>query len=312
MQEAQTLQLSTYQEMLQQTLAWLDSTEKQVKLDTASWISIQDIRGKLLKQKTALQEIVPHKRVIEGINEKAASLLKLTSNKDKASDIENNVKSINERYENLLTTTQNNIKELENCLESYQQFYDLLKAQQDNQKQLWDTLNCYVDYTGTKSIIEQRLGKVNAIEDNLPETSIKFKELENYIQNKISILPSRAQEAMQRDVANLKADQEKFHATLVDVKSGLENKLKQWNDYETSMERLLQCLKEAENDLKNYAPKSTAEEKQEQLEKYQVIFLVLSRFDLRGSIEKFHHCYAAQCGNFLVDRYYQPNNFITS
>ncbi|KAF7272974.1 hypothetical protein GWI33_014281 [Rhynchophorus ferrugineus] len=269
-QEAQTLQLSTYQEMLQQTLAWLDSTEKQVKLDTASWISIQDIRGKLLKQKTALQEIVPHKRVIEGINEKAASLLKLTSNKDKASDIENNVKSVNERYDNLLTTTQNNIKQLENCLESYQQFYDLLKAQQDNQKQLWDTLNCYVDCTGTKSSIEQRLSQVNALEDSLPEASIKFKELENYIQNKISMLPSRAQEAMQRDVANLKADQENFHAALVDIKSNLESKLKQWNDYEMAMERLLQCLKEAENELKNYAPKSTAEEKQEQLEKYQI------------------------------------------
>lgn len=52
--------------MLQQTLAWLDTMEKQVKLDTTSWSSIQDVRGKLLKQKTTLQEIMPHKRVIDG------------------------------------------------------------------------------------------------------------------------------------------------------------------------------------------------------------------------------------------------------
>lgn len=65
-QQAQTLQLSSYQDMLQQTLAWLDTMEKQTKLDTSSWTSIQDVRGKLLKQKTSLQEIVPYKRVVDG------------------------------------------------------------------------------------------------------------------------------------------------------------------------------------------------------------------------------------------------------
>lgn len=168
-------------------------------------------------------------------------------------------------------TSQNNIKQLESCLESYQQFYDLLKIQQDNQKQLWDTLNCYVDYSGNKPIIEQRLSKVSEIEDSLPESNIKLKELENYIKKNISMLPARAQEVMQRDVANLKADQDKFHGTLADVKSALENRLKQWNDYDNAMERLLAFLKESEQALKSYTPKSTAEEKKEQLEKYQVM-----------------------------------------
>lgn len=288
-QQAQTLQLSSYQDMLQQTLAWLDTMEKQTKLDTSSWTSIQDVRGKLLKQKTSLQEIVPYKRVVDGksrilllqllfsihtlfkgITEKATSLIKLISNKDQVSDIENNVKSINERYDSLLSTTQSNIKQLETCLDSYQQFYDLLKAQQDNQKQLWDTLNCYVDYSGNKPIVEERLAKVNEIEDSLTEVGIKLKELENYIKNNISMLPARAQEAMQRDVASLKADEDKFHGTLVDVKSALENRLKQWNDYENAMERLLAFLKESEQTLKSYLPRSTEEEKKEQLEKYQV------------------------------------------
>lgn len=180
------------------------------------------------------------------------------------------MKSINERYDSLLSTTQSNIKQLETCLDSYQQFYDLLKAQQDNQKQLWDTLNCYVDYSGNKPIIEERLAKVNEIEDTLTEVGIKLKELENYIKNNISMLPARAQEAMQRDVASLKADEDKFHGTLVDVKSALENRLKQWNDYENAMERLLAFLKESEQTLKSYLPRSTEEEKKEQLEKYQV------------------------------------------
>ncbi|ERL91661.1 hypothetical protein D910_08989, partial [Dendroctonus ponderosae] len=278
LQEAQTLQLSNYQEMLQHALAWLDTMEKQVKLDTTSWSSIQDVRGKLLKQKTTLQEIIPYKRILDGINEKSSSLIKLTSNQEKVMDIENNVKSINDRYENLLQTAQKNIKQLENCLDSYQQFYELLKVQQDNQKQLWDTLNCHVDYSGNKPLIEQRLSKVGEIEDTLPENTIKLNELENHIKNNISMLPARAQETMQRDVANLKADRDKFNGTLADVKSGLENRLKQWSDYETAMERLLAFLTESEQALKDYTPKSTEEEKKEELAKYQILLKSVETF----------------------------------
>lgn len=66
LQDAQSLQLSSYQDMLQQTLAWLDSMEKQTKTEPSSWTSIQEVRGKLLKHKTTHQEIVAHKRIIEG------------------------------------------------------------------------------------------------------------------------------------------------------------------------------------------------------------------------------------------------------
>ncbi|XP_060527804.1 muscle-specific protein 300 kDa isoform X12 [Cylas formicarius] len=271
LQDAQSMQLSSYQDQLQQTLAWLDSMEKIVKLDSSSWNSVQEVRGKLLKQKTTLQEIIPHKRIIEGITEKAIHLAQLVSNKEKNVEIENNVKSINERYQNLLVAVQDNIKQLENCLDVFQHFYDLLKTQQDIQKQLWDNLNCYVDYSGSKSFIEQRLNKVNEIEDNLPESTIKLKEIEQHVEKRASVLPPRAKEAMQRDVSNLKVDQDKFRSTLVDVKSSLGNRLKQWNDYEVSLERLLAFLLDTECSLKNYVHKSTAEEKQEQLEKYQAL-----------------------------------------
>lgn len=66
LQDAQVLQLSSYQDMLQQVWAWLDSMENQAKTEPASWTSIQEVRGKLLKHKTTYQEILAHKRVIEG------------------------------------------------------------------------------------------------------------------------------------------------------------------------------------------------------------------------------------------------------
>jgi hypothetical protein len=65
-------------------------------------------------------------------------------------------------------------------------------------------------------------------------------------------------------------DFEKFVAALSDVVHGLEERLQQWSEYEGSFDRLLIWLSESETALKNYAPRSTLEEKQEQLEKYKV------------------------------------------
>ncbi|VEN42511.1 unnamed protein product, partial [Callosobruchus maculatus] len=269
LQDAQSLQLSSYQDMLQQALAWLDSMEKQVKLEPSSWTSIQEVRGKLLKHKTTYQEILSHKRIIEGVTEKAQALIQLTTNKEKASEVEQTVRSINSRYQDLSKIAQSNIKQLEDCLDVYQQFYDLHKVQQDNQKQLWDKLNSYQDYGGNKQVLEQRLRNISDIQDRLPESNIKLRELEEYVDKRISVLPARAQESMKKDVTNLKFDQEKFVAALMDIRSALENRLKQWNDYENTMDRLLSWLVEAELALKNFGLKSTVEEKQEQLEKYQ-------------------------------------------
>lgn len=63
---------------------------------------------------------------------------------------------------------------------------------------------------------------------------------------------------------------EKYVASLEDVRHTLDDRLKQWSEYEGSFDRLLTWLSETETSLKDYVPRSTLEHKQEQLEKYQV------------------------------------------
>lgn len=197
-------------------------------------------------------------------------MAQLTTSKDKKAEIEDSVSSINNRYQNVQKLAQSNIKQLENCLEVYQQFYDLHKAQQDEQKQLWEKLNSNLDYGGSKQTLEKRLNYITDLQESLPENMVKLNELQTYIEHKTADLPARAQENMQRDVDNLKFDREKFVTTLADIKSALENKLKQWDDYEVTMDKLLSWLADAEVALKSYALKSTLEEKQDQFDKYQV------------------------------------------
>lgn len=270
-QEAQSLQWSSYQDILQQTLAWLAALENLLEQENPStWTSTQEIRSKLIKYKSNLQDIIAHKRIIEAVNDKANAVLQNNGGPN-ADEIKQTINNVNVRYENLAQNCANLIGKLEEAIDVYQQFTDLQKYQQDYQKNLWDRLAGYSEYSGNKPALQARLQKINEIQDSLGEGNQKLQELTNHVEQKTGIIPSRCKEVMARDLTNLKIDFEKFNGTLSDVKSSLENRLQQWNDYENNLDRLVAWLTEAENSLKNFAPKNTLEEKQDQLNKFQAL-----------------------------------------
>ncbi|CAD6999864.1 unnamed protein product [Ceratitis capitata] len=268
-QEAQSVQLSSYQDILGQTINWLDQIEKVLQNENpATWTSAQEIRSKLYKYKSTTQDINSHKRIIEAVNEKAAVLLEGTVPAN-AVEIRQAVEDVNKRYEKVAADCATLLAQLEEAFDVYQQFSELQKAQQDYQKNLWDRLTGYSDYSGNKPALQARLNKICEIQDVLPEGVVKLQNLSAHIEEKAKLLPARSKEAMSRDLGNLHADFDKFSAALSDVKSGLENRLQQWSDYEVNLDRLITWLSEAENALKNYNPKSTMEEKEEQLNRFQ-------------------------------------------
>ncbi|XP_063222936.1 muscle-specific protein 300 kDa isoform X4 [Bacillus rossius redtenbacheri] len=273
-QDAQLLQWSSYQEMLQQTLAWLDAMEKTLQPDTA-WTSTQETRSKLLKHKTTLQEVISHKRIMEAVTEKAEALVRSTGNEAAGREVQDTVASINQRYERLVNNLLVFITQLEEALDAFQQFHDLQKSHQDFQKQLWDRLAGYSDYSGNKPALQARLSKVLEIHDSVDEGTARLDSLGSHVANKMDRLPARAREAMERDLANLRFEFEKFVASLKEAQHGLEERLQQWSEYEGSFDRLLSWLSEAEAALKSYAPRSTLEEKQEQREKYQDLIKII-------------------------------------
>lgn len=87
-------------------------------------------------------------------------------------------------------------------------------------------------------------------------------------------------------------ENKKFATAVSDVVRCIEERIQQWSEYENSLERLLAWLTDAETSLKNYCLKNTLEEKQEQLEKYQVsLKLLLTTL-----------CYREKCGFLLALR----------
>ncbi|XP_008555407.1 muscle-specific protein 300 kDa isoform X6 [Microplitis demolitor] len=267
-QDAQSLQWSSYQETLQHISAWLDNMERAMKQDSSTSSTHQEVRSRLLKSKTLHQEILAHKRIVEAISEKANALTQAPA------DVKDAVVTVSKRYESLVDASQKGIASLERLSEIFQQLHDLQKAYQDYQKQQWDKLANYNDYTGNKAALQARLAKVIEIQDEQTEGELKLNVLEKHVKQNSSNLPPRAQESTERDLANLRFESKKFATAVSDVIRSLEERIQQWSEYENALERLLAWLSEAETILKNYTLKNTIEEKQEQLEKYQELLKI--------------------------------------
>lgn len=270
--ESQTLQWSSYQDVLQQTLSWLDEKEKIVEAEEKSVLnSAQDIKSKLLKNKTLLQEIYSHKRVIETVTEKAKNVAAtMHSGKDESDEMTAIIQSVWDRYNALTNRLSGIIDKHEKTFEIYQQFTDQQKSLQDYQKHLWDRLHLLSDFTGNKAALQSKLAKIQELLDAIPTGNNKLKILEDLIESNSSKLSPRGREGMSRELALLKADLEKFTATVHDVKRGIEDKIQQWIEFESANDRLQHWLSDTEMSLKTYTPKATLDEKIDQLSKYQV------------------------------------------
>ncbi|KAI5642762.1 spectrin repeat domain-containing protein [Phthorimaea operculella] len=269
--ESQTLQWSSYQDVLQQTLSWLDDKEKIVDSeDKAVLNSAQEIKSKLLKNKTLLQEIYSHKRVIETVTEKAKSVAaSLHSGKGESDEMNKIIQSVWDRYNALTSKLSAVIDKHESTFDIYQQFSEQQKSLQDYQKQLWDRLHLLSDFSGNKAALQSKLAKIQELLDAIPNGNNKLKILSDLIESNAAKLSPRGKEGMSRELALLKADLEKFTATVHDVKRGIEDKIQQWIEFDSANDRLQHWLSDTEMSLKTYTPKATLDEKVDQLNKYQ-------------------------------------------
>lgn len=270
--ESQTLQWSSYQDVLQQTLSWLDEKEKIIESEEKAVLnSAQEIKSKLLKNKTLLQEIYSHKRVIETVTEKAKNVAAtLHSGKGESDEMTAIILSIWDRYNALTSRLSSIIDKHEKNFDIFQQFADQQKSLQDYQKHLWDRLHILSDYSGNKSALQGKLAKIQELLDAIPNGNNKLKILSDLIETNAAKLSPRGKEGMSRELGLLKADLEKFTATVHDVKRGIEDKIQQWIEFDSANDRLQHWLSDTEMTLKTYTPKATLEEKNYQLNKYQV------------------------------------------
>ncbi|CAL4067346.1 unnamed protein product, partial [Meganyctiphanes norvegica] len=271
-QEAASHQWSSFEDSLKAATNWLDSNEKLTVLDLSGCSSLPDIKSKLLKMKSLLQDITCHKRALDNVSERSSYLLQSNpTNKE----VQEAVKDIESRHETLAVTTRKSIEELEWLTDSLNSHNDLTEGHADWQKDMWEKLHALTDYSGNKSVLTSRLASVRELEEAKTDGRNMILQITSHSHQLIDKLPSRAKENMERENNNLKYELAKFASTLADVKHGLEERLQQWTEYEGTFDRILTWLNESEATLKKFGPKNSLQEKQEQLERFQEFLRVI-------------------------------------
>lgn len=109
----------------------------------------------------------------------------------------------------------------------------------------------------------------------MPEGATKLKECENHAQVTMDSTGLKGRQNLQQELEVLKLDWDDYSTKLNSLKDNLEQALHYWHLYETSYQQLSGWLKAMEKQIKECPLKSTLEEKQEQLARYQVINYLL-------------------------------------
>lgn len=271
-------QWSSYQEIHQQLLKWLENIENGIKEEEANKaITPQDVRTKILKLKSISHEIMSHNRLIETLNEKSSVLE--GSPEDKVA-----VEQINQRYNTVKRTTAEILKNAETIMDVLNNFMEMHKVQLAHQKLLWDKLTIYSDFTGSKNELASKLEKINEIEKHAVPDEARLNGVKSCIEKNSDILPQPIDESLKKDVAKMFAEYEKFKNALQKIKKDISDRIELWRQYQESCDMLQQILEETEANLKNFTFKSTLEEKQEASKNYQSVFATLKQneneFDL--------------------------------
>jgi nesprin-1 len=203
--DSQLQSWSMYQESLSEANNWLNVMDSAIKLDHINWLSLQESKSRLLKMKTTQQEVSSHKRFIESVNEKGAAVVQANPHAA-AEEVQGAIEGINDKYDELQENIKKNVSMLENVIESIQQHQDLKKAFQDWQKDMWDKLSLCTDYSGNKIILEKRLNHLSNMISSVSEGEQHLKNISNHIEGMDGEqkMPSKAKEALEKDLQNLK------------------------------------------------------------------------------------------------------------
>nr|KAG5692778.1 hypothetical protein BaRGS_009394 [Batillaria attramentaria] len=271
--DAFLMQWTSYVDGQDSLTRWMGETEAALRADMDLRNTLQEKRQQLQNYRSVLQDITSHQRLVDSCVEKAQGVLQSTSNSDVASFIT----SISSRYEKLASDAKAMIVRSEEHVAIHQQYQESLQASIDWLSQMKDKLSICSDRDFV--FFYQELITV------LPEGQAKVKECEHHAQETMDTTALKGRQAVQSEMDVLKLDWEDYSLKLHSLRDSLEQALHYWRLYEDKYERIQGWVKAMEKQVKDCPLRSTLEEKQEQLKKYQELMQEIKGH--QSEIDKF-------------------------
>lgn len=196
------MQFSDFTATQEQLTKWLKDVEKAMHQHTELKATLQEKRAQLQNHRIMHQEIMSHQQLVESVCDKAQQLVNQTQ--DKSLNIY--LQSIKQLYHNIVTKSEDLLKNLEDCVDKHNAYNVEVIAFKDWLSGETDKVQEYEDVTGEKQDIEKRLSNLGTIrKDNESKGLEKLEDLKKRLDVVAKSTASKGIEELQRELDSLTA-----------------------------------------------------------------------------------------------------------
>ncbi|XP_058517880.1 dystonin isoform X4 [Ochotona princeps] len=246
--EGALLALGQFQHALDELLAWLTHTEGLLNEQKPVGGDPKAIEIELAKHHVLQNDVLAHQSTVEAVNKAGNDLIESSAGEE-ASNLQNRLEILNQRWQNVLEKTEQRKQQLDGALRQAKGFHGEIE---DLQQWLTDTerhLLASKPLGGLPETAKEQLNahlEICAAFDAKEET---YKSLMQKGQQMLARCPKSAETNIDQDINNLKEKWESVETKLNERKTKLEEALNLAMDFHNSLQDFINWLTQAEQTL---------------------------------------------------------------
>uniref|UniRef100_A0A8C0D9J9 Dystonin n=1 Tax=Balaenoptera musculus TaxID=9771 RepID=A0A8C0D9J9_BALMU len=246
--EGALLALGQFQHALDELLAWLTHTEGLLSEQKPVGGDPKAIEIELAKHHVLQNDVLAHQSTVEAVNRAGNDLIESSAGEE-ASNLQNKLEVLNQRWQNVLEKTEQRKQQLDGALRQAKGFHGEIE---DLQQWLTDTERHLLASKPLGGLPETAREQLNAHMEICAAFDVKeetYKSLMQKGQQMLARCPKSAETNIDQDINNLKEKWESVETKLNERKVKLEEALTLAMEFHSSLQDFINWLTQAEQTL---------------------------------------------------------------
>ncbi|XP_059795000.1 dystonin isoform X16 [Balaenoptera ricei] len=246
--EGALLALGQFQHALDELLAWLTHTEGLLSEQKPVGGDPKAIEIELAKHHVLQNDVLAHQSTVEAVNKAGNDLIESSAGEE-ASNLQNKLEVLNQRWQNVLEKTEQRKQQLDGALRQAKGFHGEIE---DLQQWLTDTERHLLASKPLGGLPETAREQLNAHMEICAAFDVKeetYKSLMQKGQQMLARCPKSAETNIDQDINNLKEKWESVETKLNERKVKLEEALTLAMEFHSSLQDFINWLTQAEQTL---------------------------------------------------------------
>ncbi|XP_055964957.1 dystonin isoform X2 [Sorex fumeus] len=246
--EGALLALGQFQHALDELLAWLTHTEGLLNEQKPVGGDPKAIEIELAKHHVLQNDVLAHQSTVEAVNKAGNDLIESSAGEE-ASNLQNKLEILNQRWQNVLEKTEQRKQQLDGALRQAKGFHGEIE---DLQQWLTDTERHLLASKPLGGLPETAREQLNAHMEICAAFDVKeetYKNLMEKGQQMLARCPKSAETNIDQDINNLKEKWESVETKLNERKTKLEEALNLAMEFHNSLQDFINWLTQAEQTL---------------------------------------------------------------